>query len=330
MKKIGISMSGIKSFEEPLSSILIFGASGHVASSVVDTLTRKAPEITLRLATSNSSKIENLSIKYPEAEVIECSYLDAGQMDSAMEGMEGLYLITPDFIDMEAAIGNVIRAAKKAKTVRHIVRVSGDVDFDIRPYLPEYLLDTMGTSVGHPIAREMLDKSGLNTTYTNVAAYYMDNLLNHYTVGPIKSMDTVMDVKRHPMYYVDEKEIGEAGANIFMRRNPMDIGAFIHLNNHEPAPDLSEVSKLMEEVFGREIIYLEDKEKWLSICGKDIDEVMGEGSGEYLSQYYLFEAHLVEEADMLGVDSQLEKILDRKPKTLKRWLTDNKTAFDPV
>lgn len=319
-----------KDFEEPLESILVFGVSGHVASSVVDTLIREAPQIRLRLATSSSTKIGPLSKKYQNSEVVECSYLNAEQMDSAMKGVEGVYLITPDFIDMESAIGNFIRAAKKAGSVRHVVRVTGDVDFDIRPHLPTFLLETMGTSVGHPIAREMLDKSGLNTTYTNVAAYYMDNLLNHYTVGPIKSSDTVLDVVRHPMFYVDAKEIGEAGARIFMRRNPKDIGEFIHLNNHEPPPDLSDVSKLMTEIFGREVSYVEDQVEWMSRCGKDIDAVMGDGAGEYLAQYYLFEAHLVAEADMLGINSQLSDILGRTPKTLKQWLVDNKNAFDPI
>ena len=321
-----------KPFEHKLDSILVFGASGHVASAMVDTIIEQSPETKLRLATSSKNKIQGLKIKYPQAEVVECNYLNREQMEQAFAGMEGVYIITPDFIDMTTAMNNVVHAADKAGTIRHVVRVHGDAEEDISHLLSEYLRTHEGTSTGHPIARKILDASSLNITYTNVAGYFMDNLSNHYFGGPIKSRNTLIDCVKHPMLYVDEKEIGEAGARILMRRNPEDIGAYIHLNSQEPARDLSEVAELLTKVLGRDIAYLEDKDEWMNTCGKAIDAIKKEGAGEYQYHNFLQEVKLfpIELLAMVQQVSRLGEILGRTPNTLESWMTQNKSAFDMV
>jgi uncharacterized protein YbjT (DUF2867 family) len=59
-------------------------------------LTREAPDIQLRLATSGDKKHASLTQQaFPSAEVVQARYNDAASLAKAVEGMERIFVIKP-------------------------------------------------------------------------------------------------------------------------------------------------------------------------------------------------------------------------------------------
>ncbi|BFM15164.1 hypothetical protein R50073_13470 [Maricurvus nonylphenolicus] len=354
-------------FSDPLASILVFGASGHVGSGVADHILKHAPDIRLRLATSDNAKRVALQQRYPHAEVCVCSYYDLESLVTAFDGVEGVYMITPDFTNEQLAVSNIINAAKGSGSIRHIVRLMGDPPGMTLDRVPEFLRNFNGgasAAVGHTIARQLFDASGLPVTYTSVAAYFMDDLSGIWHGSGIVNADILAEVKCHHMPYVDPAEVGEAAARIFLRRNPQDIGADYLLNNGIDCWDFHDVSKILSEELGRKITYIEGEKTYRQWIGVELDKKFGKGAADFMIAYFRWEdsvmADIAKDA-MGGIKGKvaaciqlkgprwlkellvrklweskaedvyydhLEVILQRKPKSLRQWIKENKHALE--
>ncbi|WP_390618005.1 NmrA family NAD(P)-binding protein [Maricurvus nonylphenolicus] len=356
-----------KDFSDPIESILIFGGSGHVGQGLINYVLENAPSVKLRLATSDESKVSVLSKSYPSAEVCVCSYYDYDAMLNAFEGMEAAYMITPDFTDEELATNNFINAAKHHGVIRHIVRLMGDPMGMTLDRVPEYLRNFNGgcsAAVGHTIARKLFNDSGLPVTFTSIAAYYMDDLSGIWYGPGIVNGDVLAEVNCHHMAYIDAPEAGEAAARIILRRDPKDIGADHILHNGIDCWDFHDVAAILSEELDRKITYQEGPEHYRKWMGKGIDEKFGQGGTDFMIAYFLWEEGSIADIvrDTLGgvkgsvaawvhlkaprwlreslfrrlwnaktegiYFSDLENILQRKPKSLRQWIQENKYDFE--
>ena len=357
-----------KAFEDPLSSVLIFGASGHIGGPMAARIAKIAPDVKLRLATSAEAKVPALQAQFPTAEVVVCSYYDTDAMASAMQGIEAVYMITPDFTDERVTVGNMIAACKAEPAFRHLLRLMGDPPGMTMEKIPEHLRNFRGgasAAAGHTIAREMLNASGLPVTYTSIGAYYMDDLCGVWHGRGIRKADILAEVTCHHMPYVDPADVGEASANILLRRDPSDIGRDFMLHNAIDLWDFHDVSRMLSDVLGRKITYQEGPEAFKKWNGPALIAALGDGAPEFFVDYFNWEhdvvADLVEE--QLGglkgkiggwvqrsaprwlreriarslwnakeegiVYEDLEKLLGRKPNVLENWLSANTDKFAP-
>ncbi|KAI8302945.1 hypothetical protein K4K61_007529 [Colletotrichum sp. SAR11_59] len=107
------------------STILIFGASGHIGGPLAQFLAREAPATKLRLATSNDSKKAQLQSAFPDAEVVVANYADAASLSAAVAGAEGVFVITPPGLHEEKPMTALVSALKQAGTATHIIRFLG-------------------------------------------------------------------------------------------------------------------------------------------------------------------------------------------------------------
>ncbi|KAJ0295344.1 hypothetical protein COL516b_012660 [Colletotrichum fioriniae] len=98
-------------------SILIFGAAGHIGSPLAEFLTREAPSIKMRLATSSPGKKVLLQDAFPNAEVVEANYSDVTSLSAALIDIEGVFVITPGGLLEEKAMTNLVIALKQAKNI---------------------------------------------------------------------------------------------------------------------------------------------------------------------------------------------------------------------
>jgi hypothetical protein len=87
-------------------SILIFGASGDIGGPLADFLHRSAPGIQLRLASSRLERIDDLRRDFPDADVVHADYFDLSSLESAVHGVEGIFVNTPGGTDETPAILN--------------------------------------------------------------------------------------------------------------------------------------------------------------------------------------------------------------------------------
>ena len=304
-------------------SMAIFGASGHIGGPMARYLQFHAPQVRLRLIGSNADKVEILQENFPGVEVVQANYFDQASLDAAMAGMAGVMVLTTTGLREEPAMTNLVAAVRKAGCLTHMIRVVG-VQPDSNPRrIPQALRDYgLGLEIQHPIARQILDDAELPVTYLNVGASYMDNFLR--MVPSIQN--DLLPWPDRLVPYVDPREVGEAAARLMLSDDARHIGQFYTLNNGDTPLRTSEVAQLMTEVFLRRIHHDGSREA-LDEYFKPLVEagLLPPQVPEYLWNFFQYE----EANAPVWVPSQfLERVLGRKPTTLRAWLQEHRQRFD--
>ncbi|MEK8080113.1 NmrA family NAD(P)-binding protein [Pseudomonas sp. XK-1] len=304
-------------------SVAIFGASGHIGGPMARYLQFHAPQVRLRLIGSNADKVEILRENFPGVEVVQANYFDQASLDAAMVGMAGVMVLTTTGLREEPAMNNLVAAVRKAGCLTHMIRVVG-VQPDSNPRrIPQALRDYgLGLEIQHPIARQILDEAELPVTYLNVGASYMDNFLR--MVPSIQN--DLLPWPDRLVPYVDPREVGEAAARLMLSDDARHIGQFYTLNNGDTPLRTSEVAQLMTKVFLRRIHHDGSREA-LDEYFKPLVEagLLPPQVPEYLWNFFQYE----EANAPVWVPNQfLERVLGRKPTTLRAWLQEHRQRFD--
>jgi uncharacterized protein YbjT (DUF2867 family) len=56
---------------------------------------RQDPSIRLRRSTSSAGKAGDLTVAFPDAQIVTADYRDPASLRSAVEGMEGIFVVAP-------------------------------------------------------------------------------------------------------------------------------------------------------------------------------------------------------------------------------------------
>jgi uncharacterized protein YbjT (DUF2867 family) len=101
-------------------AILITGATGNNGAEVVRQLSaRGAP---LRALVRDPAR--RTPLRLPGVEIAAGDFLDPPTLDRALEGVEKVFLVSPPGPDQVRMQNNVVEAARRTGTVRHIVKLS--------------------------------------------------------------------------------------------------------------------------------------------------------------------------------------------------------------
>lgn len=148
------------------NTILIFGAAAHIGRPLAYFLHREAPQVQLRLATSNPSNYEVLRREHPNAQIVMADYFDLSSLERAVDGMEGVFVLTNSGTDKTKAMTNLVVLLRRAKRSVHVLRLLG-LQPEANPRrIPQSLRDHgLGLPIQHPIAKRILDESDLPVTY---------------------------------------------------------------------------------------------------------------------------------------------------------------------
>ena len=169
----------MSSFTKPIPrSILVFGAAGHVARPLAAYLARGALAIKLRLATISPNKEDQLRSAFPSAEIVEDNYSDVNSLSAAVDGIEGVFVITPAGLSREPAMTDLVTALKRAGSVVHVTGLMGA--------LPEFSPGRIHKNLGpgplpveHPIPSPSAPSTRAGSrsrNYINSGARFIDNL----------------------------------------------------------------------------------------------------------------------------------------------------------
>src|SRR6267378_3552952 len=157
-------------------TIAVFGANAHIGNPLAKFLRFKAPHVKLRLISSNPATTKNLEQQFPGCQVCRADYFDPVSLDDALRDVEGIFIVTPTYLDEKAAMTNLVASIKAVGSAVHIVRIVGHEPAQKIDRIPQKLRDFgSGTATQHFIAREVLDASGLPITYLISGSCYTDN-----------------------------------------------------------------------------------------------------------------------------------------------------------
>jgi uncharacterized protein YbjT (DUF2867 family) len=316
-------MNGSSHHKPIPKKVAIFGASGHIGGPMARYLRFHAPHIGLRLIGSNPDKVEQLRQDYPDCEVVQANYFDPLSLDAAVAGVEGLMVITTTGLREQPAMTNLVQAVRKAGCLIHMLRVVG-VQPDTNPRrIPKALWDfELGLEIQHPIARQVLDDAGMPVTYLNVGASYMDNFLR--MIPPLQQ-DNLLPWPERLVPYVDPREVGEAAARLILSDDARHVGQFYTLNNGDAALYTSQIAQMMSEVLLRPIRH-DGSRAALDAYFKPLVDggMVPPGVPDYLWNFFLYE----EANAPVWVPNQfLERVLGRKPGTMRAWLQEHRHHF---
>lgn len=303
-------------------SVGIFGSNNHIGLEVAREIARISPSTKLRLFIRLESYRADLEAEFPGAEIMVCNYFDESALIEGFTGLQGLFIVTPDFLDEERAMNNIVHAARVARGLLHIVRIVADPPGMDIERVPHALLDFgMGVANQHIAAKEILVRSRLPVTYLNVASWYFQNWIR--MLAPTIISERVFSMPRdRRMGFIDSKDVAACAAHILMSDNHRYIGHTFHLNNNHDVMLFSEVADLMSEALGEEIRHDGSDEYYLKHYGDGLAEFLHHPkAAEYLLNYMQFE----QDNEVIWYRSDVVEQLTGRPATKFRdWLVENK------
>lgn len=305
------------------ASVLVFGASGLIGGAVARHLNDVSPQTRLRLVTSREKKAAQLRARFSDAEVIVADYLDLPGMIRAFDGMEGAFVVTPDFLDETAAMINVVAAARHAGTLKHLVRVTGDpssvhTEDDVPLNLRAF---DGGTAIQHVRARKVIDSARLPVTYLNIAAYLMSDFTRLFFRSLVNERTLLVPYDR-TMAFIDDRDVGKAGACLLLSANGHHLGKVYQLDNGHDLMTFREAAALLGEVLGEPIAYDDSVERYVRSFGP-----LAEGKDVKL-RYFLQYMEWERGASTIWRRSDiLEMLTGTRGGTLRTWIAENRAAL---
>lgn len=298
-------------------SILIFGAADHIGEPLAAFLTREAPSIRLRLATRNADRAKSLRLKYPAAEVVLADYADLPSLIKAVEGMEGVFVITPPGLNERACMTNLIAALSASGSLVHMLRIMGLHPDESLNRVPRAMrLRGEGIEIQHVLARQILDESGLPVTFLNCGATFMDNFMR---LGQGESVRRQRKLiwPEHLVPWIDPRDIAEVAGRLFLSDNHRHIGHFHTMNNGHDLMRYHEVAQLMSETWNEPIAYDGSKEAFFAAYSH---------LGPHCQLIWDYMQYEQDNEVVWARNDFVERTIGRKPTTLREWLVEHRDA----
>jgi uncharacterized protein YbjT (DUF2867 family) len=301
-------------------TIAVFGANAHIGKPLARFVRFKAPHVKLRLISSNPATAAHLRDDFPEAEVAHASYFDQASLDAALDGMEGIFVITPTYIDERAAMTGLVTAANKSGAVTHIVRIVGHEPEQKLDRVPERLRDFgSGTATQHFVARQVLHASDLPVTYLNIGASYMDNFIR---IAEITRRTSSLVWPQRYIPYIDPRDVGEIAARLLLSPDRRYLHQFLTINNGHDLLTSDAVATIMSDVLLEPIAHDGSKAAFLrEFTGIWEKRYNRKGVAEYLWDFFAYEAG---NAAFHSLNDLAERILQRKPTTLRAFFQEHR------
>ena len=314
-----------------LKHIAIFGANGRIGRNVARALTVQSGERHLRLIVRSENHAQDLKNEFPTAQIVIANYYDLPSLQSALDGVDGVFIVTPNRLDEERALPKLVAAAREnTGQIKHIVRILGDPPGITMDRVPDLLRNAPGgTAIQHILAKDILSKSRLPITYVNVAAYFMQNLSGPLFSLGLRKYRILSSPRNRRMDYIDVVDIGKCCASILLSNDHRHIGQTYHLDNGIDVLRFDEVADLMSEVWGEPITFDGSDETFVNI--KHTGDKDTPPDPPLLKEDYWISYSRFEQDNQLAWRKTdiVEYLTGHKAKSLHQWLEENKSAvFD--
>ena len=281
------------------SKILIAAAGGKVGQHVVTQLAEK--KISARAGVHSQAKASALRKTGIEAAVLD--FESSESIATAFKGIDRLFLVTPGSPDQGRHEENLLAEANKVG-VKRVVKLSGKISDH----------HTVGFSQWNRDAERRIKESGIPYTILR-ANYFMQNLFGNaeqikqgaFTNGPGAKRTALLDAR--DIAAVAVAALTEEG----------HAGKTYDLNGPELL-DGNAQAVVFSSVLGRPVRYLD-------VSGEDfIGQLKSFGLPAWMVEAF---AVAVADPEIPGDQSsaEVERILHRKPGTLKEFINDYRSAF---
>src|ERR671912_989301 len=155
--------------ETKQESILVTGATGNIGSQVVKQLLSDAPDVSIKAAVHSSQNVKQVKSD-DRVKVIQIDYNKAETLREALNGVDKLFLLTPDVPNAADLASNVLIEARKAG-IKQIVKQS---------VMGAALEADVSTMRLHRQVEKFIEQSGIPFTFLRPNEF-MQNFINFHS-----------------------------------------------------------------------------------------------------------------------------------------------------
>lgn len=306
--------------------VAFFGGNHNIGIAAAQYVQEESPQTRVRLIIRQEKHRPALEARFPDVEVVFGDYYDLPSLEEALQEVQGVFVLTPDFIDEQRAMTNLIYAVRANPGVQHVVRMLADMPGMTEKRVPHYVKRYGGgPAIQHLWAKKMLDDSGLPVTFLNAAAYFMQDFTSPLFNAAISRHRLLAMPRNRRVGFIDSADIGRCAAALLLSPNHRHIGQIYHLDNNGDVMWLDELAALMTEVLGEEIRYDGSDETFLRLNGEGMKAYSKRQDAD---QFGLDLFQFEKDNDTLWRKSDIVEYLSgRKPVTLRDWLAANRAAL---
>ena len=285
-----------------MSKILITGATGHLGTAVVNQLLKNTDANNIVALARDENKAK--ALKEKGVEVRLGTFDDTDSLDKALQGIEKVLLISTADENRLQQHKNVVDAAKKA-SVKFIAYTSAPLK-DLNSLVSKPLFGS------HFQTEDYIKASGLTHAFLRNTIYV--DMVPMYVGERVFETGIYLPTGTGKVPFALRREMGEATANLLLQSEQHQNKAY-DITNTE-LYSFEDVANALSELSGKTVTY----------TNTDIDDFTKTLKERHVPEQFIviivalltdFRNHQFEE-----VTNDLEKLLGRKPATLKEALKE--------
>lgn len=293
--------------ETKQESILVTGATGNIGSEVVKELLSDAPDVSIKAAVHSSQNVKKVK---SDARVkdIQIDYNEPETVREALNGVDKLFLLTPDVPNAADLASNVVIEAKKAG-IKQIVKQS---------VMGAALEADVGTMRLHRQVEKFIEQSGIPFTFLRPNEF-MQNFINFHSPSIKGNNAFYIPLEDAKVSLVDVRDIAGVAVKSLIDEDKHKNKTY--LITGPEALSYHQVAEILSNTTGRKINYVNISDGEARSAMKEI------GMSDWLINTVSELSEYFRKGKASEISPAVEDVTGNKPISFSQFAKDYAEAF---
>jgi uncharacterized protein YbjT (DUF2867 family) len=293
--------------ETKQESILVTGATGNIGSEVVKELLSDAPDVSIKAAVHSSQNVKKVKSD-ARVKVIQIDYNEPETLREALNGVDKLFLLTPDVPNAADLASNVIIEAKKAG-IKQIVKQS---------VMGAALEADVGTMRLHRQVEKFIERSGIPFTFLRPNEF-MQNFVNFHSPSIKGNNAFYVPLEDAKVSLVDVRDIAAVAVKSLIDEDKHKNKTY--LITGPEALSYHQVAGILSNTTGRKINYVNISDGEARAAMKEI------GMSDWLINTVSELSEYFRKGKASEISPAVEEVTGNKPISFSQFAKDYADAF---
>ena len=293
--------------ETKQESILVTGATGNIGSQVVKQLLSDAPDVSIKAAVHSSQNVKQVKSD-DRVKVIQIDYNKAETLREALNGVDKLFLLTPDVPNAADLASDVIIEAKKAG-IKQIVKQS---------VMGAALEADVGTMRLHRQVEKFIEQSGIPFTFLRPNEF-MQNFVNFHSPSIKGNNAFYVPLEDAKVSLVDVRDIAAVAVKSLIDKDKHKNKTY--LITGPEALSYHQVAGILSSTTGRKINYVNISDGEARAAMKEI------GMSDWLINTVSELSEYFRKGKASEISPEVEDVTGNKPISFSQFAKDYADAF---
>jgi uncharacterized protein YbjT (DUF2867 family) len=293
--------------ETKQESILVTGATGNIGSEVVKELLSDAPDVSIKAAVHSSQNVKKVKSD-ARVKVIQIDYNEPETVREALNGVDKLFLLTPDVPNAADLASNVVIEAKKAG-IKQIVKQS---------VMGAALEADVGTMRLHRQVEKFIEQSGIPFTFLRPNEF-MQNFINFHSPSIKGNNAFYVPLEDAKVSLVDVRDIAGVAVKSLIDEDKHKNKTY--LITGPEALSYHQVAEILSNTTGRKINYVNISDGEARSAMKEI------GMSDWLINTVSELSEYFRKGKASEISPAVEDVTGNKPISFSQFAKDYAEAF---